>query len=87
MELTSRWQDFKYRAGDSTGGATPEKKRVMLLGFFEDAAEEIASVVPEYFPKLLRVATTHRQHLGSDSPLRLDSRSGVQGDVRLPRRG
>lgn len=68
-ELTSRWQNLEYKAGEATDGAPSEKRRSVLYRFFEDAEREIGNVVHEYFPKLLQVATTQRQHLGNDAPL------------------
>jgi hypothetical protein len=69
IELTSRWQVLEYKAGEAADFAPSEKRRSVLHRFFEDAEREIGSVVHEYFPKLLKVATTQRQHLGNDSPL------------------
>ena len=68
-ELTSRWQNLEYKAGEATDGAPSDKRRSVLYRFFEDAEREIGNVVHEYFPKLLQVATTQRKHLGNDAPL------------------
>jgi len=67
-EMTSRWQDLESAA--ALGASAPSgERRSALYRFFEDAGKMIGSVVHEYFPKLLQVATAQRQHLGDESPL------------------
>lgn len=68
-ELISRWDDLKYEAAGGIAGAPPDKKHATLSGFFERAEKAIASVIHEYFPKLLQVAMAQRQHLANESPL------------------
>jgi hypothetical protein len=68
-ELTDRWQALESEAAGATIGAPSDKKRSMVNRFFKDAEREIGNVTHEYFPKLLQVATTQRQHLRNESPL------------------
>jgi hypothetical protein len=68
-ELISRWQDLEFAAAGATVGAPSITKYHALNNFFDDAGEAIRSVVHEYFPRLLQVATAQRQHLGNESPL------------------
>jgi hypothetical protein len=68
-ELTSRWEDLEYEAAQCARASSGKEKRSALNGFFEDANNAIASVIHEYFPRLLQVATTQRQYLGRESPL------------------
>jgi hypothetical protein len=68
--LTTRWRNLEYKAALTCDPSTPlGEKRSALNGFFEDAEEAILTVVHEYFPKLLQVATAKRQYLGNESPL------------------
>jgi hypothetical protein len=68
-ELTDHWQLLESEAAGATIGAPSDKKRSVVDRFFRDAEREVANVVHEYFPRLLQVATTQRQHLGNESPL------------------
>jgi hypothetical protein len=68
-ELTDRWQALESEAALAAVSAPLDKKRSVLHGFFEDAEREIGNVIHEYFPRLLQVATTQRQHLENESPL------------------
>jgi hypothetical protein len=68
-ELTTRWQELEYEAAGAAVSAPLDKKRSVLHGFFKDAEREIGNVIHEYFPRLLQVATTQRQHLENESPL------------------
>jgi hypothetical protein len=68
-ELADRWQALESEAALAAVHAPPEKKRSILYGFFQNAEKEIGNVVHEYFPRLLQVAATQRQHLGNESPL------------------
>jgi hypothetical protein len=72
-ELTDRWQALESEAASATIRAPSDKKRSVVRSavgrFFKDTESEIGNVAHEYFPKLLQVATTQRQHLGNESPL------------------
>jgi len=69
IELSDRWEKLESDAGSAAILAPFDEKRSALDGFFENAEKEVSSVVHEYFPRLLQVATVHRQHLGNKSPL------------------
>jgi hypothetical protein len=68
-ELTTRWQQLESEVAGAIRSGPSEKKHSLLQCFFEEAGKVIGNVVHDYFPRLLGVATTHRKHLGNESPL------------------
>ena len=68
-ELTSHWRRLESEAGPQMISSPSAKERTLLDGFFRDVQEEIGRAVHEYFPQLLRVATTYRDRIGDQSQL------------------
>jgi hypothetical protein len=66
--LTTRWRNLENKVAQGHN-TPPGEIRHALNGFFEEAEKAIRSIVHEYFPKLLEVATAKRQYLGNESPL------------------
>ncbi|MGC2109397.1 MAG: hypothetical protein WA655_07760 [Candidatus Korobacteraceae bacterium] len=69
QQLLSRWEHLEGKTGPAVMNATPDGKGQLLLAFFKDAEKEIAAIIHEYFPTLLKVATMHRARLVDRSPL------------------
>jgi hypothetical protein len=68
-ELDARWRNLEAAAVESLGAAEPVEKRRLLNQFFVDAAGEIATVVQQYFPQMLKVAIAQHNSLGGKPPL------------------
>jgi hypothetical protein len=68
-ELTSRWEKLEHETEMDMIRNPSSKKHSLLNRFFDDAQEQMAGAIHTYFPKMLQVATTGRQHIGHQSPL------------------
>jgi hypothetical protein len=68
-ELTSRWEKLEHKTEMDMIRNPSSKKYSLLIRFFDDAQEQLAGAIHTYFPKMLEVATTGRQHIGNQAPL------------------
>jgi DNA-binding CsgD family transcriptional regulator len=69
-ELDSAWNGAMLATVPQLrGAAAPENKHDIFVQCFVNAADAIAAVVHDYFPKLLGIAVAHPKRIGGGSPI------------------
>jgi hypothetical protein len=58
------WEKLETATAAAILGAEPEAKLPLLNQLFEEAGDQIAAVIDQYFPKMLSVATAQGDHIG-----------------------
>src|SRR6266446_5507018 len=69
QELSSRWEKREGDTHSAIIGAPLMERSSLFQQFFNDVEAEVAGVIHEYFPSLLKIATTNQEQLGNQSPL------------------